>query len=275
VSTELAVSDTPTGVASSEPPFALDEQGDPYIQIEAAYRRHANQRATEQYESWRRERQERGQNLLDQARRGWAAVHGWDRIESQEQWERLRDEAVENWESGVTLLELLGGTRYLEPERAALCLTLWNDFLVSYRPTGPAEYLVIAMAVLSFDHFLRINGIIQNLEIRLENEFFSVAPLTATIAPHAYSRTSDDLTISQVADQLRLQMLPWLDRLNRLVIRNLRALRELKGGPLSLTVTNVGQLNLAQQQTNRVESAKRRGRGGTKRTGTAPRSGEA
>ncbi len=35
-----------------------------------------------------------------------------------------------------------------------------------------------------------------------------------------------------------------------MVLRNLKALRELKASPISMTVQNFGQLNVGQQQTN-------------------------
>jgi hypothetical protein len=211
--------------------------------------------AQQSYEDWRAERAARGRDLVRASRRSWAAVKGWDRLESQEDWERLRDQAVEDWESGAALLEMLGGSRYLEPERAALLLTLWQDFLATYQPTGPAEYLVIAMAVLAFDHFLRVNTMVHNLATRLEDDFFGFEPLHTHQDRHRTRSMAGGLVAERFADEFRVSALPLLDRLNRLVLRNLRALRELKGGALSVTLANYGQVNLAQTQTNHATSA--------------------
>jgi len=58
------------------------------------------------------------------------------------------------------------------------------------------------------------------------------------------------LNVEEIAAQLGHQALPLLDRCNRMVVRNLRLLRELKTAPLALTVANYGQLNVGQAQTN-------------------------
>ncbi len=54
----------------------------------------------------------------------------------------------------------------------------------------------------------------------------------------------------EALEQLGREALPLLDRLNRMVIRNLKALRDLKALPLALNVQNYGQLNVGQAQTN-------------------------
>ncbi len=53
--------------------------------------------------------------------------------------------------------------------------------------------------------------------------------------------------------QLGRDALPLLDRLNRMVLRNLKALRDLKTAPLALTVQNYGQLNVAHRQANLMQ----------------------
>jgi hypothetical protein len=130
-----------------------------------------------------------------------------------------------------------------------------------YQATGPAEYLVIAMTVLSFDHFLRVNTMVHNLQARLEYEVFGRERLTTVDSPDPNQRVARGLTAEQLVAELGLELLPQLDRLNRLVIRNLRALRELKGGPLAVAVANFGQVNIAQQQANAVGPDTGRGAG--------------
>ena len=213
--------------------------------------------AQSSYEQWRAERAAKGRDLMLSARRHWAAMQGWDRLETQADWERLREQTVEDWESGVGLLQMLGGERFVEPERAALCLMLWDDFRTKYQPQGPAEYMLVAMAVLSFDHFLRVNGLVHGIQARLESEFFGLESLTTDRSPHRMDRSVRGLTAEQIVDQLGMNLLPLLDRLNRLVIRNLRVLRELKSTPLAVTVANYGQVNVGQTQTNQVASAPR------------------
>ena len=59
--------------------------------------------------------------------------------------------------------------------------------------------------------------------------------------------------------RLTQQLMPMLDRVNRQLLRNLRALRELKGATLALRVENYGQMNVGQTQTNQAgDPAQRR-----------------
>jgi len=204
-------------------------------------------------EAWQADRQARGLSLQRNSRRIWAAMEGWGAVKTQEDWERLQLEAAEDWASGRTLIEMLGGERYIDPPRVALLLQLWRDFVLTYRPEGPAEFMCIAMALLAFDHLLRLNRFVGNLEMRLEDEFFATEGLRAQFDDR-YGRGVGaqvrGLHVEEVARQLGREALPLLDRLNRMVIRNLKALRDLKATPLALTVQNYGQMNVGQAQTN-------------------------
>ncbi len=132
-------------------------------------------------------------------------------------------------------------------------LHLWRHFVAAYEVEGPAEYLVVAMALVALDQFSRLNELIGNLETRLESEFFSTRGLQAEFEER-YGRGAGarirGLTAEEIVRQLGQEMLPLLDRCNRMVIRNLKMLRDLKTTPLALTVANYGQLNVGQAQTN-------------------------
>ncbi len=77
-----------------------------------------------------------------------------------------------------------------------------------------------------------------------------------------------------LVEQLERDVLPLLDRLNRMVVRNLRTLRELKTKPINMTTANFGQLNLAQTQTNLARSADEESSGIADASGTIINSGE-
>ena len=144
---------------------------------------------------------------------------------------------------------MLGGARYLRPDLVALVLHHWRHFVTAYEVNGPAEYLTVAMAVLSFAHLLRLNEFVGNLEMRLEDEFFATAGLREQFEKQ-YGRGARvrGLRVEEIAAQLGREALPLLDRLNRMVIRNLKTLRDLKTTPLALT-------NVAQQLQEEQERA--------------------
>lgn len=223
----------------------------PQMTPEEAERAAAGAKLEADYAAWWAERQARGLALQNNSRQTWAAMEGWGALGTQEDWERLCQETAEDWVSGRAIITMLGGERYITPERTALLLLLWRQFIVAYAPEGPAEYMAVAMAVLSFAHFLRLNQFVGNLEMRLEDEMFATNGLRAQFEQR-YRRGSEirGLAVEEIVGQLGRDVLPLLDRLNRMVARNLRLLRDLKAAPLALTVQNFGQLNVAQAQTN-------------------------
>jgi hypothetical protein len=167
---------------------------------------------------------------------------------------------MEDWLSGATLIEMCGGERYLDPPRMALLLNLWDHFIRTYRPEGPAEYLCIALALVSFNHFTRLTEAVGNLANRLEHTFFGIDPLEVRVIQASDKVAPVDRLQARSAahdhvQALGRELLPTLDRLNRMVLRNLQALRDLKATPLSMTVQNYGQLNVAHQQANLAQPA--------------------
>lgn len=203
------------------------------------------------YEAWWAERKAQGLALQRNSRRLWAAMEGWGAVKTQEDWENIQTEAAEDWASGRALLTMLGSERYLAPERAALLLHLWRHFLAAYEVDGPAEFLTVAMALVAFNQLTRVNELVGNLENRLESEFFATEGLREQ-HERRYGRESraGALAVEETVRRLGEDLLPLLDRCNRMVIRNLQLLRELKSTPLAVTVENYGQVNVGQVQTN-------------------------
>jgi hypothetical protein len=193
--------------------------------------------------------------VIERGKRLYAAMRGWDKVTSQEDWLRISDEAAEDWASGKALIEMMGGARYLDPPRMALLYHLWHHFVYAYQPDGPAEYLCIAMALIGFNQLVRVNEVVGTLAARLEFQLFDTdQPLRVTLVePDGRSRAANRYEYvagQEAVDRLGREALPLLDRCNRMVLRNLKALRELKASPISMTVQNFGQLNVGQQQTN-------------------------
>ena len=92
--------------------------------------------------------------------------------------------------------------------------------------TTAAELMMIDVAVLSYYHTLRINGWIGDLAQWLEGEFFSKGSLTVRPqnAPADFGRRPDRLPplwVEHIVERIREQLLPLLDRSNRVMLRNL------------------------------------------------------
>ena len=211
------------------------------------------------YEAWWAERKAKGLALQRNSRRLWAAMEGWGAVKTEEEWEQIQAEAAEDWVSGRALIAMLGSERYLAPERVALLLDLWRHFLAAYDADGPAEFLTVAMALIAFNQLTRVNELVGNLENRLEDEFFATEGLREQ-QERRYGRGGRPgaLAVEERVRRLGQDLLPLLDRCNRMVIRNLQLLRELKTTPLALTVENYGQVNVGQVQTNLAQPAPER-----------------
>jgi hypothetical protein len=64
------------------------------------------------------------------------------------------------------------------------------------------------------------------------------------------------LHVEQHVERIAEQLLPLLDRCNRMMLRNLKALKSLREGPVpSVSIGSAGQVNLATEQVNTTTTA--------------------
>jgi len=104
---------------------------------------------------------------------------------------------------------------------------------------------------------VRINGWIGNFSALLESEFFGKESLTATLRGH-YGADNIRGLLEDVVHRLGEESFPLLDRANRLMLRNLKALHELKLPPQpNVTIGQAAQVNLARQQVNAMARSRR------------------
>ncbi len=172
------------------------------------------------------------------------------------------------------LLERLGAERYLDPPLMAVLLGLRRRLIEEHDAQTAAEFMLIDSAVLAFYHQLRVTGWIGDLSIWLEREFFGIEGPTARLKRrHGYAAEEiRGLKAEDIVEQLVERLMPLVDRSNRMLLRNLKALRAMREAPLSsVTIGSAGQVNVAAQQLNAAEAPRptaevRRGR----RAGAAP-----
>jgi hypothetical protein len=111
--------------------------------------------------------------------------------------------------------------------------------------------MLIDSAVLAYYHQLRINGWVGDFSALLENEFFGKETLTAKLKGYYGSDNVRGLRAEDIVHRLGEELFPLLDRANRLMLRNLKALHELKLPPQpNVTIGQAAQVNVAQQQVN-------------------------
>jgi hypothetical protein len=119
---------------------------------------------------------------------------------------------------------------------------------------------LIDSLLLAYYHQLRINGWIGGLAWNIESEFFgNDGPRAKLNAKLGYR--PNGLEVQDLLARLGEDLLPLLDRSNRLMMRNLRALRDPRQRPAaSVSIASVGQVNVGGQQVNVAETADARPR---------------
>ena len=198
---------------------------------------------------------ERQGRLRTDARAVHRAVDGWGRVKDEATWLEMIDKAEEGLASGRFLLDQLGAERYLEPELMAALVVLRRRLICEHRVTGAADLLLIDSVLIAWHHILRINGWVGNFALLIEHEFFGMEGPTAKLRDR-YGSSIKSFTGEEMVQRVGEQLLPLLDRLNRLMLRNLRALRDPRQRPApSVTIGAAGQVNVGTEQVNLAETA--------------------
>jgi len=199
-----------------------------------------------------KQEQKRVQKLQEKSkmqRRNCSSVYGamkWAGIETQADWNRLLEEVSREYKDGNFFLKWIGRGRELEPELVATLLILRKAWVEEYKVKTPPEFMLLDCAFISYYHLIRINYIIGNTEARIEWEFFASddpdTKLKEKLGTSAKYKAEDMMreiiTVSQ----------PLLDQFNRMFIRNLKALRDLKRGNIMFNIGNVSNMNIADKQ---------------------------
>jgi len=217
---------------------------------------------TQRFEIFREEYQrrlaEQQRTLERDAASSARAMDGWANVESREAWLAMVAEADEDLDDGSFLLDRLGAERHLDPALMAVLLVLRRRLIDEHGARTAAELMMVDMAVLSYYHTIRINGWIGNLAQWLEGEFFTKGSLSIRPqnAPENYKHRDPKLPplwVEHIVERLGEQLLPLLDRSNRIMLRNLAALRAVRTGPTpTVSIGQAGQVNVAAVQSNEV-----------------------
>jgi hypothetical protein len=208
---------------------------------------------------------ERREKLTRDMQAVFRSMDGWARLESLEAWHEMVAKAADDIESGQFLIDRLGAERYLDPELAAALLVLRRSLIDEYGAESAADIMLIDVSVISYFHTLRINGWIGNLAAEMESELFGTQGLGVEVDGKRRSTWDvkiKGLRVVTIIGRLGEQILPLLDRSNRTMIRNLKALDARRQPSIpNVSIGQAGQVNVAAVQTNqagrRAHDAKR------------------
>jgi hypothetical protein len=223
--------------------------------LEAA--RAARERGEDELEAYQaaydRALAERHERLKRDASASYRAMQGWSKVKSQQDWEQIVLDADAAFESGTFLLERLGADRYLDPPLAAVLLRLRRRLIEEYGAETAAELLLVDSILLAYYQQMRITGWLGDLQGWLEREFFELGSLTASATRSGAGEVREvrGLRVEAIVERIVERLAPLVDRSNRMLIRNLKALRALREGPVpSVSIGSAGQVNVAAAQVN-------------------------
>jgi len=201
------------------------------------------------------ELQERDREAYEELRRNaravYRAVEGWGGVESPEAWEKTCEESNAAYRSGHFFIDRLGAERFLDPPLMATLWGLRQSLLGELGKATAAEMMLVDMAVLAYYNALRVQGWAGNMALQVEHQFFGQASPTAKFGQQ-YGRV-EGFAVEDRLRRLAEQLLPLLDRANKMMIRNLKAMRELRRGPVpTVAINRADQVNVAERQANSV-----------------------
>src|SRR6266849_3376781 len=195
---------------------------------------------------------QRAQHVRRNARATYRAMEGWKGVRSEEDWLRVCEEGREQYESGQFLLERLGAERYLDPKLMATLLSLRQRLIAEWGITTAAEAMLVDLAVLGYYHTLRVQGWIGDLALHIEHQFFGQDAL-AENGQRPAMRPGRLFSVEEDVRRLSEQFIPLLDRANRMLIRNLKAIKELRQGLVpAIAIGRAEQVTVTNQQNGRV-----------------------
>ena len=195
-----------------------------------------------------------GQQLRRNARANFRAMEGALSIRSEEDWIRVSEQSREQYESGGFLLDRMGGERFLDPKLIATLMELRQRIIVEWGITTAAETMLLDLALVHYYNALRVQGWIGDLALHIERQFFGSGAFAADYRdlPQGTRQAAED-SVRRLGEQL----MPLLDRANRMFIRNLAAIKDLRQRPVpAIAIGRAEQVTVGQTRPGGLRPAK-------------------
>lgn len=175
------------------------------------------------------------QTLSWDARVVMRASIGWRAVQSDEDWKRLWADARSDYHCGHFLLNCLGAERLLDPKLMATLWGLRHSLAEEIRPASAGEAMLIDLAVINYYHALRLNQWIGNFALHVEHDFFGQDGPSAKLKAR-YGCSVEGFRAEDHIARIGEQLLPLVDRTNGMVVKNLKAVQDLRkeGRPVAV-----------------------------------------
>ncbi|MDP3697157.1 MAG: hypothetical protein Q8R55_03950 [Candidatus Taylorbacteria bacterium] len=184
----------------------------------------------------------------------YRSILSWVDITNQKELDNACHDAAEEYRNGNFFVERIGRYHAVDFPLVATLLNLRNRWIEEYEIKTAPEFILLDMALASYWHFIRLNEAVGNIMASIEWDVFALdAPafeVRDVWGKRPYGARSDKAVAVELAHRLNEVLQPVLDQFNRMFIRNLKAIRDLKRGNIQLNIGNVGQMNIGEKQIN-------------------------
>jgi hypothetical protein len=195
---------------------------------------------------------------IEEKKQGCLAYRGrmiWADLNTPEEFEKKYLEVVEGYKNGSFFIERIGRHREVDYSLTAVLVHLRKQWVKDYEIATAPEYMLLDMALTSYSHFIRLNEAVNNVMASIEWDYFAMEAPRFTSAnlwgnTKLYGKKDDKAVAEELAHRLTEVLQPTLDQYNRMFIRNLKAIRDLKRGNIQLNIGNVRQMNVGDKQIN-------------------------
>ena len=194
---------------------------------------------------------QRAQQVRRNARATYRVMEGWQRVGSEEDWLKVCADSQEQYMSGRFFLDRLGAERHLDPKLMATLGSLRQTIIAEWGISTAAEMMLLDLALLGYYHTLRVQGWIGDLALHIERQFFGQDAFAAEGEERA--RPEKRRSVDDHVRRLGEQLMPLLDRTNRMFIRNLKAIKELRQGLVpAIAIARAEQVTVTNGQNGRA-----------------------
>ncbi len=175
----------------------------------------------------------------------------WSGILDQAGLDKKLQEAAEGYRNGNFFLERIGRYRDVDTELTMTVMHLRNDWIEQYDIKTAPEFMLLDAAMMSYFHFIRLNEVINNITADLEWDIFALDVPEFHRTRFGINGEKRDKAISEeLARRLHEVLQPVLDQYNRMLIRNMKALRDWKRTSIQLNIGSISQMNIGDKQIN-------------------------
>ena len=178
-------------------------------------------------------------------------------LQKDEEWEKVSEIVNNEYRDGKFLLNALGAGRYIEPKVSMTIAMMREHMIRDLNIESTAELMLMDGALLAYYNTLRLQRMLGDLATQFERELFHDESMSVNLKNTGNLNVSN-FKVEAMLNRASDKLMNLIERTNQMMIRNIKALRDLKMGNLSI---KDDQIKRAQQQLEEMgETRNNRGR---------------